>query len=80
MWFRFICDGVSNVDGYKTKTKKLDTIWVVCNKLTAIWAPKCQLSWQFSETYGVTSYGSGWRKDVVKQCLEVVNLDWEGLS
>ena len=22
------------------------------------------------ETYGVISYGSGWRKDVVNQCLE----------
>ena len=24
----------------------------------------------FSETYGVTNYGSGWRKDVVNQCME----------
>ena len=28
------------------------------------------VSWQFSGTYGVTKYGSGWRKDVVNQCLE----------
>ena len=24
----------------------------------------------FSGPYGVTKYGSGWRKDVVNQCLE----------
>ena len=23
-----------------------------------------------SEAYGVTNYGSGWKKDVVNQCLE----------
>ena len=28
------------------------------------------VSWQFSGTYGVTKYGSGWRKAVVNQCLE----------
>ena len=28
------------------------------------------VSWQFSGPYGVTKYGSGWRKDVVNQCLE----------
>ena len=27
-------------------------------------------SWEFSETYGVTSYGSGWRKYVASQRLE----------
>ena len=27
-------------------------------------------SWQFSETYGLISCGSGWREDVVNQCLE----------
>ena len=31
---------------------------------------KLLVSWQFSGTYGVTKYGSGWRKDVVNQCLE----------
>ena len=25
-----------------------------------------------SETYGVISYGCGWRKDVVNQCLELI--------
>ena len=27
---------------------------------------------QISETYGITNYGSGWRKDVVNQSLEFV--------
>ena len=27
------------------------------------------VSWQFSGPYGVTKYSSGWRKDVVDQCL-----------
>ena len=31
---------------------------------------KILVSWQFSGPYGVTKYGSGWRKDVVNQCLE----------
>ena len=46
-------------------------IWV-CNKLTTVWAPTKKLlaSWQFSGPYVVTKYGSGWRKDVVNQCLE----------
>ena len=29
-----------------------------------------KVSGQLLETYGVTSYGSGWWKDVVNQCLE----------
>ena len=43
-----------------------------CNKLTTVWAPtkKLLISWQFSGPYGVTKYDSGWRKDVVNQCLE----------
>ena len=31
---------------------------------------KLLVSWQFSGPYGVTKYGSGWRKNVVNQCLE----------
>ena len=31
---------------------------------------KLLVSWQFSGTYGVIKYGSGWRKDIVNQCLE----------
>ena len=49
-------------------------IWVVCNKLTTVWASakKCSLT-EFSGPYSVTKYGSGWRKDVVNQCLEFVS-------
>ena len=47
-------------------------IWVVCNKPTTVWTPtkKLLVSWRFSGPYGVTKYGSGWRKDVVNPCLE----------
>ena len=31
---------------------------------------KLFVSWQFFETYGIINYGSGWRRDVVNQCLE----------
>ena len=31
---------------------------------------KLLVSWQFSGPCGVTKYGSGWRKDIVNQCLE----------
>ena len=31
---------------------------------------KLPVSWKFSGPYGVTKYGSGWRRDVVNQCLE----------
>ena len=31
---------------------------------------KLLVSWQISGPYGITKYGSGWRKDVVNQCLE----------
>ena len=31
---------------------------------------KLLVSWQFSGPYGVTKYGSGWRKGVVNQCSE----------
>ena len=48
-----------------------DIIWVVCYKPTAIWA---SVEKQFFETYGVINYGSGWRKDVVNQCLEFGDL------
>ena len=48
-----------------------DIIWVLCNKLTSVWAPtkNCSLA-EFSGPYGATKYGSGWRNDVVNQCLE----------
>ena len=52
--------------------------WVVCNKCTTVWAPtkKLLISWQFSGPYGVTKYGSGWRRDVVNQCLEFAATLW----
>ena len=34
---------------------------------------KLLVSWQFPGPCGVTKYGSGWRKDVVNQCLEFVS-------
>ena len=42
---------------------KLTTVQVEHNK-------KLLVTWQFSGPYGVTKYDSGWRKDVVNQCLE----------
>ena len=69
--FGFIWAGVSNMVRCK---KTSDIVWVVCNKLTTVWAPTKKMfgSWQLYGTYGVTKYGSGWRKDVVNQCLEFV--------
>ena len=32
---------------------------------------KLLIHWRFSGTYGVTKYSSGWRKDVINQCLEL---------
>ena len=43
-------------------------IWVVCKKLTTVWAPPTTK--KFSGPYGITKYSSGWRKDVINQCLE----------
>ena len=47
-------------------------IWAVCNKLTIVWAPtkNCSLADSFLDPKTLTKYGSGWRKDVVNQCLE----------
>ena len=49
-----------------------DIILVVCNKLTTVWTPtkNCSFADSFFWPYGVTRYDSGWRKDVVNQCLE----------
>ena len=33
-----------------------------------------QTLWQFSKTNCATSYGHGWRNDVVNQCLEAVHM------
>ena len=75
----FICAGVNFVGDYKWHALFYLSC-CVCNKLTTVWAPtkKLLFSWQFSGPYGVTKYGSGWRKDVVNQCLEFdVNTDSE---
>ena len=39
------------------------TIWIVCDKLTAVWAAA-------TLTYGLTNYGSGLRKALVSQCVQ----------
>ena len=42
----------------------------------------CHLSTneKLSEMYGITSYGSGWRKDVVNQSLEVAVTAKSGVA
>ena len=60
----FICAGVNFVGGYKWHTFLFELF--VTNWLLLI-------SWQFSGPYCITKYGSGWRKDVVNQCLEFVS-------
>ena len=55
-----------------------DIILIVCYKPTAIGVLKIikkkyidkSVSCQFLEAHCVINYGSGWRKDVVNQCLE----------
>ena len=56
--------GVSNMVTYKTS----DVIWVVCNKLTTIWAPtkKLLVSWQFSGPYGPLHFG----RTMLYMCIE----------
>ena len=64
-----MCSGVSKVRGCKRNAR---------HNLSCLLQTYCDLSnneilsvsRQFFETYGVISYGSGWRKDVVNQCLE----------
>ena len=63
-----ICNAARNMHGYKRNawynlSCRLQTYchWSTNEKLS--------VSWQFSETYVVTSYSSGWRKDAVNQCL-----------
>ena len=67
--FGFIGVGVSSIVSYKRN---------VCSNLSCLLQTYCHLSIieklyvsrQFSETCGVINCGSGWRKDVVNQCLE----------
>ena len=65
--FGFICAGVSNVVSYKRNVWYNLSCQTYCHLSTK---EKLPVRGQFSETCGVISYGSGWRKDVVNQCLE----------
>ena len=50
----------------------LDMSCLLVYKLIATGAAmKNSVSWHISETYGITSYGNGWRKDVINYCLEL---------
>ena len=67
----FICAGVNFVGGYKWHA----LFYLSCLEQTYYCFStnkKLLVSWQFSGLYGITKYGSGWRKDVVNQCLEFV--------
>ena len=64
-----MCAGVRYVVSYKRNIwYDLSCLLQTCCCLSIIIFPP--VSWQFFETYGIISYGSGWRKDVVNQCLE----------
>ena len=47
-----------------------DIIVCVATNLLLIEHQQKSVSCQFWETYSIASYGSGWRKDVVNECLE----------
>ena len=67
----FTCAGVSNLVSYKRN------IW---SNLSCLLETYCHLgiieklfvSWQFFKTCDIINYGSGWRKDVINQCLQFV--------
>ena len=61
--------GVSNVGGYKRNTLNDSSclLQAHCHLNTE---EKLSVSWQLFETYGVINGCSGWRKDVINQCLE----------
>ena len=70
-WFGFICAGIGTVNSYKRHAWNGLSCLLKPYTDTAIWAQaknkrtkNLSVSWQFSETYGVTSYGSGGWKDV----------------
>ena len=65
--FGFISDSVSNVGSYKRNTwcNLSCPLQTYCHLITN---EKLYASWQFSETYGIINYGTGWRKDKVNQC------------
>ena len=70
--FGFICDGVINMRGYERNTSyNLSCLLqTYCRFITN---EKLSVSGQvLAENFGVISCCSGWRKDVVNQCLEFV--------
>ena len=71
MVFVVAFSGLSSV-GVVKETSDRPIILVDCYEFTTPFEHQrktvCWLT--VSETYGVINYGSGWRKDVVNQCLE----------
>ena len=68
----FICACVNFVGGYKWHTLFYlsclsQTYYCLCTNNNN---NKLLVSWQLLGTFDVTKYSSGWRKDVVNQCLE----------
>ena len=71
-WFYLFCAGKSDVSGYKRNARYNLS---VPNLLPS------KHQWKtVRETYGITSYGSGWRKDVVNQLLEVAVTAKSGVA
>ena len=68
--FGFIkfCAGISNISGYK-RNAWYNLSCLLQGYFHLSTNEKLFVSWQFFQTYGVISYGSGWKKDV-NQCLE----------
>ena len=66
LWSLFSCPRGS----YKRNTWYNQICWV--QNVYHLSTNKVFISWQFFKTYGITHYGSGWRKDVINQCLEFV--------
>ena len=70
--FGFICAGESDVGGSERNTRhSLSCLLQIYCYLSTNESPSVTW-WQFSKTYGVTNYGSGWRNDVVNPVLGVV--------
>ena len=77
--FGLICAGVSNTGTYKTNAwHNLNCL--LHNSCHLITNEKLSVSRQFSETCGIISGGSGWRKTVVNQCLEFDTSLWQNLT
>ena len=68
-WFGFSSAGLSNLGGYR-RNAWYNLSCLLESYLHLNTNEKLSVSWQVVETCGVKNYGSGWRKDVVKQYLE----------